>query len=80
MAYVSIDEVASLVNDLGTGALMAKVDMESAYCLIPVHPQDHPIHAMMWDGKVYIDPVLLFGLRSSPKIFNAVADVLNWLI
>ena len=75
MAYVSVDEVANLVNDLGTGALMVKVDIESAYRLIPVHPQDRPLQATMWDGKVYIDPVL----RSAPKIFNAVADALNWL-
>ena len=38
MAYVSIDEVTDLINSLGTDAMMAKVDIESAYHRIPVHP------------------------------------------
>ena len=41
-------------------------------------PQDPPLQAMRWEGKTYIDPMLPFGLRSAPKIFNALADALNW--
>ena len=33
---------------------------------------------MSWGGKVYLDLTLPFGLRSSPKIFTAVADALEW--
>ncbi len=33
---------------------------------------------MMWDGALNIDTVLSFGLRSSAKIFNAVADAVEW--
>ena len=65
---------------LGTAALLAKVDIESAYRLIPVHPQDRPLQAVRWEGQVFIDPMLPFGLRSAPKIFNAVVDALNWLL
>ena len=54
------------------------MDIESAYRLIPVHPQDRPLQAMRWEGQTYVDPMLPFGLRSAPKIFNAVADALNW--
>ena len=36
---------------------------------------------MEWDGSVYVDGIMLpFGLRSPPKIFNAVADALEWCI
>ena len=80
LSYTTIDEVASHVTHLGTGALLAKVDIESGYHLIPIHPQDRPLQAMQWEGKVYIDPMLPFGLRSAPKIFNAVADALNWYL
>jgi len=76
--FTSVDEVARLAAELGPGALLAKVDIESAYRLIPVHPQDRPLLAMQWEGKIYIDPMLPFSLRSAPKIFNAVADALNW--
>ena len=75
-----MDDITDAVAQLGTGAFPAKVDIESAYWLIPVHPQDHPLQAIQWDGRIYIDPMLPFGLRSAPKIFNAVADTLNWYL
>ena len=68
LSYSTVDEVASLVARLGPGALLAKIDIESAYRLIPVHPHDCPLLAMQWDGHLYIDPMLPFGLRSAPKI------------
>ena len=35
---------------------------------------------MQWQSKVYIDGMLPFGLRSAPKVFNAVADALEWCV
>ena len=78
LTYSSVEEVADQVARLGPGALLAKIDIESAYRIIPVHPQDRHLQAVQWEGKVYIDPMLPFGLRSAPKIFNAVADALTW--
>ena len=75
MSYTMVDEVAALVSEMGKGALLAKVDIQAAYHLIPV---DRPLLAMRWEGQIYIDPMLPFGLRPAPKVFNAVADALNW--
>lgn len=80
LSYISVDNVAELVQQLGRGSLLAKVDIESAYRLVPVHPQDRILQAMEWKGNVYVDPMLPFGLRSAPKNFNAVADGLNWCL
>ena len=30
--------------------------------------------------SIYVDTVLPFGLRSAPKVFNAVADALEWIM
>ena len=76
--YTTVEDVAHIITDVGSGALLAKFDIESAYRLIPVHPQDRPLQAVRWEGNTYVDPMLPFGLRSAPKIFNAVADALNW--
>ena len=35
---------------------------------------------MQWEGKTYIDLSLPFGLRSAPKIFNTLADALEWIL
>ena len=58
LSYSTVDEVADLVVALGQGALLSKIDIESAYRLIPVHPQDRPLQAMRWDGKLFVDPML----------------------
>ena len=70
------------VNDGIEPALcsLAKTDVESAYHLIPVHPEDRWLQAVEWQGSYYVDPMLPFGLRSAPTIFNAVADALEWCL
>ena len=46
---------------------------------MPVNPEDRP---PPWngEGQVFADAALPFGLRSAPKIFNAVADALAWIL
>eukprot|EP00731_Ephydatia_muelleri_P012479 Em0006g1373a len=79
LSYVSVEDVASIILRLGRGTLMAKVDIKSAYRLLPVHPEDRLLLGMEWQGLAYIDTTLPFGLRSAPKIFTAVADMLEWV-
>ena len=78
LTYTSVDKVAEVASGYGRGALLAKIDVESAYRLIPVHPTDRPLQAMEWRGQIYVDPMLPFGLQSAPKLFNVVADALEW--
>ncbi len=80
LRYTSVEEVAHVIAQLGKGTLLAKVDVEAAYRLVPVHPQDRLLQGVQWKGRVYVDPMLPFGLRSAPKIFNAIADALEWTL
>ena len=80
LSYISVGHVARVAASYPRGALLAKVDIESAYRLVPVHPLDRPLLAMEWDGHIYLDPMLPFGLRSAPKVFNALADGLEWYL
>ena len=48
LSYVSVDEVAEAVGELGRGTLMAKMNIRQAYRHIPVHPQDRFLLGMMW--------------------------------
>ena len=80
MVYVTIDDAISKILELGPEALLAKIDIKSAFRLIPVHPADRHLLAMEWEGKVLIDTCLPFGLRSAPKLFNIMADLLAWIL
>ena len=80
LSYVTVDEIASQALNLGRGTLMAKADIKSAYHLVPVHPDDRPLLAIRWRDAIFIDTMLPFGLRSAPKIFNALADALEWVL
>ena len=80
LSYVSIDDIVHCILACGRGSLLAKMDVKEAFRNIPVHPHDRPLLAMRWNGKIYVDKCLPFGLRSAPIIFSAVADALQWMI
>ena len=80
MSYISVDDAIEKIITLGPGALLAKIDIQSAFRLIPVHPADRHLLAMEWRGSIYIDTCLPFGLRSAPKLFNVLADLLEWIL
>ena len=73
-------DAARRVVECGQGALLAKLDLKSAYRMVPVHPDDSPLLGITWKGSTYIDKALPFGLRSAPIIFSAVADGLAWAL
>ena len=79
LTYVSVDDAVRIVLQLGRGCRIAKLDIKSAYRIVPVHPDDRPLLGMRWSKGVYVDTALPFGLRSAPKLFNAVADALAWI-
>ena len=80
LKYISVDEIGDMILQVGKGALLAKADIESAYRNVPVHPEDRLLLGMKWQGYHYVDGCLPFGLRSAPKILNALADALEWVI
>ena len=80
LAYVSVGDAAATVLRLGRGSLLAKVDIRNAYRNVPVHPNNLWLLGMEWHGEVYINTVVPFGLRSALKLFNAVADAVEWVL
>ena len=69
LSYMTVDDAARAIVSMGQGAMLAKVDIKSAYRIVPVHPDDRPLLGMMWKEALYVDSALPFGLRSAPKYF-----------
>lgn len=80
MSYTSVDHAAKIIASLGHNTLLAKIDIAHAYRNVPIHPQDRSLLGMQWDGTIYVDSVLPFGLRLAPKIFPSISDSLEWIL
>ena len=78
--YITVDQVIQLVSQFGPGALMAKFDVKAAYRNVLVHPSDRYLLGMKWCNCYYVDLTLPFGLHSAPFIFNAIADMVEWIL
>ena len=79
-AVLRLTRLSAWFPNMGSGALMAKFDVEAAYHNIAVHPDDCFLPGLKWQGKYFVDLALPFGLRSALYIFNSVADMVEWIL
>ena len=79
LKYITVDDAVKQVSLLGPGTLMAKIDIKSAFRLLPVHPANRHLLQMKWNNLISINTCLPFGLHSAPKLFNILADLLQWI-
>ena len=56
--HTSIDDAIRILLWLGKGALMVKVDLKSAFQMVPVHPADWELLGMHWKEGFYFDTCL----------------------
>ena len=80
MRFSNIDEAVALVTSSGIGSYMAKMDVKSAFRLIPVRKEDWNLLGYCHNDQYYFDTVLPSGLRSSPAIFNRLSEFVKWLL
>ena len=59
---------------------MAKQDIKHAFRLCPVRLEDRKVLGIHWNGQFNVDLRLPFGLRSSPYLFNRLADAFQWIL
>ena len=77
---MKVDDIIAGIMSFGRGALLAKFDVESAYHIVLVHPDDRYLLGMQWRGKYFVDMALQFGLCSAPYIFSSVAELVEWIL
>ena len=79
LRYVTVDDAIAKILESGPNSFLAKVNIKHAFRLLPIHPADRYLLTMEWNQSIYIDTCLPFGLRSAPKLFNIMADLLSWI-
>lgn len=75
-SWGTFDSTAELILSLPPGCVAATFDISAAYRITPVHPNQQHALCIFWNGVVYVDRALMFGLTSSAGVFGAIADML----
>ena len=70
VSYASLDDAISKIKSHGSKALICKTDIDSAFMLIPINPEDYPLLGMKFNHKFYYDMSLPMGCSSSCHIFE----------
>ena len=79
LSYITIEDAIQRIIQLRPNTLLAKLDIKSAFRLLPLQPANRHLLGMEWCNSIYLDTCLPFGLRSAPKLFNILADLLEWI-
>jgi hypothetical protein len=80
------ESVQTVLEQIGRGWYMAKVDLKSAYRCVPIHPDNYNFTGMEWmfTGDSYpswcYDTRLPFGGRKSPGIFHRITQAVKRLL
>ena len=64
-----------VLNRVGRGAWMTKIDWSSAYKHFPVAEEDTDLQYFTWLGKAFKELCLIFGSASSPGLFDEGAKL-----
>jgi hypothetical protein len=82
LSYVKVDDAIRLIKTLSTGEplYLCKTDMEDAFKQVPLHPTMIPYHGVKWNKQYYFYTRLVFGSRSSPKLYDQLATVVAWIL
>ena len=76
MAWGTFDITASLILSLPPGSLAATFDISTVHHFTPVQPDQQHHLCIFWDGFVYVNQAVMFGLASSTSVFGSIADML----
>lgn len=77
--YSDFDNAVSMIKTLGTGALIGKMDIKSAFRLLPCYPGDFDLLGFKFDNFYFIDKMAPMGLKLSCRCWESLASFLNWL-
>ncbi|KAK3104130.1 hypothetical protein FSP39_024643 [Pinctada imbricata] len=76
--YTSFDEALEMITEVGTGAVIARLDIKSAFRLIPIHPSDFSLLGYKIAQYYFVDKCLPFGCAISCALFEKFANFLEW--
>ena len=77
--YASLGDAIALIKSLGQACYVAKTHIKSAFCNVPIHPDDYHLLGMIWNTSYFSHRCLPNGCSSSCAIFEAFSTAFEWL-
>lgn len=65
---------------LDPGLFLAKMDIELAFRLLPVHLSSFQLSGCCWEGQFYVDRCLTMGFSISCAYFETFSIFLKWVV
>ena len=78
--YTWFQDVLQIVIRAGRNYIILKQDVKDAFKNVPVTPHQQWLLGFMWEGRYYKETCLLFGLSTTPFIFNFFGEGLHWIL
>ena len=75
-----IQHALQLIVSMGTGCHLGKMDVKSAYRLLPIHHTDWHLFGCIVENLLFIDTYMPFGGRSSGYIWERYAQAMQWIL
>ena len=79
VSYSSLHDAIHLINLFEPGCWLAKTDIESAFRLLPISPDQRCLLGMSWQSKFYFDNCLPMGASSSCQLFERFSSGLQFI-
>ena len=78
--YATIDDAVRMIND---DSYLAKIDLQSAYRSVPIHPSCFNLTGIQWTFEGELEPTYMFdcrlpfGASRSCRIFQAICNAIS---
>lgn len=79
LTYIKLDDAIHTIQTLGRGSWLCKTDITDAFKLIPVKKSQWNLQGIKYSDQYYFFTRLVFGCRSSPKLFDNFASTIRWI-
>ena len=79
VTYHTVDNAIDIITSLRAPVFLAKTDIEAAFRLIPVKPEDYYLLGFKWKGSFYHDKMLAMGLSASCQVFEKFSSAIQWV-
>ena len=80
VSYSSLDNIFDKINELGNNVLLSKMDIKSAFRLLPIYPGDFGLMGIYVDGNYLVDKCLPMGCSISCRLFESFSRFIEWVV